>query len=188
MSATRFAPRRKARRAPTLGPALRTPCQTFHPMRCHHFLPLAIFLAATPAVSFSGGAIEGQVTLPQRHAAPVMNKRYQIVTEGGHSLHESSSRSGLSGGLLRQTFPCRNRPDGPAGPGLCAHAVAGAGGNQSGIPQLRPDVSQYLLLFPGQAFRPRALPPRRAAGALATLRLWPGWWCCGATSTSTCAA
>ena len=52
-------------------------------MRCHHFLPLAIFLAATPAVSFSGGAIEGQVTLPQRHAAPVMNKRYQIVTEGG---------------------------------------------------------------------------------------------------------
>jgi plastocyanin len=52
-------------------------------MRRHPFLTLAILLASTSAVSFSQAVIEGRVTLPQRHTAPVMNKRYQIVTEGG---------------------------------------------------------------------------------------------------------
>ena len=47
------------------------------------FFPLAVILAATPAVSFPQTTIEGRVTLPQRHAAAVMNKRYQIFTEGG---------------------------------------------------------------------------------------------------------
>ena len=52
-------------------------------MRNHSFISLVLILAATPAVSFSQATIEGRVTLPQKHAAPVMNKRYQIVTEGG---------------------------------------------------------------------------------------------------------
>jgi plastocyanin len=52
-------------------------------MRCHHLLPLVILLATTPGVSFAQAVIEGRVTLPRGRAAPVMNKRYQIVTEGG---------------------------------------------------------------------------------------------------------
>jgi plastocyanin len=52
-------------------------------MRRHPLFSLVIILAATPAVSFPQATIEGRVTLPQKHAAPVMNKRYQIVTEGG---------------------------------------------------------------------------------------------------------
>jgi plastocyanin len=46
-------------------------------------LPLVLILAALPDSSCAGALIEGQVTLPRSHAAPVMNKRYQIVTEGG---------------------------------------------------------------------------------------------------------
>jgi plastocyanin len=52
-------------------------------MRCNHSLFLSVILAATPATSISQAVIEGRVTLPQRAAAPVMNKRYQIVTDGG---------------------------------------------------------------------------------------------------------
>ena len=46
--------------------------------------PLAFFLAAfaLPALAFSA-AVEGRVALPKTHAAPVMNKRYEIVTKGG---------------------------------------------------------------------------------------------------------
>lgn len=52
-------------------------------MRCHPLLPIVLLLVATPGASPSEAVIEGRVTLPQRHVAPVMNKRYQIVTEGG---------------------------------------------------------------------------------------------------------
>jgi plastocyanin len=52
-------------------------------MHSHHFLCLVAILAATPGVSFPQAVVEGHVTLPNRHTAPVMNKRYQIVTEGG---------------------------------------------------------------------------------------------------------
>lgn len=52
-------------------------------MRRLDFIPLAILLASTPASLFSQSVIEGRVALPQRHVAPVMNMRYQIITEGG---------------------------------------------------------------------------------------------------------
>jgi plastocyanin len=52
-------------------------------MRCHHSLLLVVLLAAMPGVSFPHAVIEGRVTLPRGRAAPVMNKRYQIVAEGG---------------------------------------------------------------------------------------------------------
>jgi plastocyanin len=52
-------------------------------MRCHHSLLLVVLLAAMPGVSFPQAVIEGRVTLPRGRAAPVMNKRYQIVAEGG---------------------------------------------------------------------------------------------------------
>jgi plastocyanin len=52
-------------------------------MRCHHSLLLVVLLAAMAGVSFPQAVIEGRVTLPRGRAAPVMNKRYQIVAEGG---------------------------------------------------------------------------------------------------------
>jgi plastocyanin len=46
--------------------------------------PLALLLLAfVPARPALAASIEGRVTLPAAHAAPVMNKRYEIVTQGG---------------------------------------------------------------------------------------------------------
>jgi len=47
--------------------------------------PLALLLlAVVPArPALAAAAIEGRVALPAAHAAPVMNKRYEIVTQGG---------------------------------------------------------------------------------------------------------
>ena len=36
-----------------------------------------------PCALFSQAAVEGQVELPKTHSAPVMNKRYEVVTRGG---------------------------------------------------------------------------------------------------------
>jgi plastocyanin len=36
-----------------------------------------------PSALFSQAVIEGRVELPRTHAAPVMNKRYEVVTRGG---------------------------------------------------------------------------------------------------------
>lgn len=54
-----------------------------HPRALPRLLSLALALAIAPAVSFAEAAVEGVVTLPITHAAPVMNQRYEIVTEGG---------------------------------------------------------------------------------------------------------
>ena len=43
-----------------------------------------VFLCATVSRLFAGGAVvEGQVALPKAHAAPVVTKRYEIVSKGG---------------------------------------------------------------------------------------------------------
>lgn len=52
-------------------------------MNCHRILSLVAILAALPEISSAQAVIEGRVALPEPHAAPVMNKRYGIVTEGG---------------------------------------------------------------------------------------------------------
>ena len=44
---------------------------------------LALLLLAVPAPGRGQAVIEGRVTLPQRHDAPVMNQRYQVITAGG---------------------------------------------------------------------------------------------------------
>ena len=46
-------------------------------------LLLIAILADLPKISSAQAVIEGRVTLPKSRAAPVMNKRYGIVTEGG---------------------------------------------------------------------------------------------------------
>jgi plastocyanin len=46
-------------------------------------LALALAAAAATGISFGQATIEGVVALPQAHAPPVMNQRYEIVTEGG---------------------------------------------------------------------------------------------------------
>lgn len=48
--------------------------------------PRFIFLAVAWVcldAAHAGGIIEGQIVLPKRRAAPVMNKRYEIITKGG---------------------------------------------------------------------------------------------------------
>lgn len=52
-------------------------------MNCPRILSLVAILAALPELSSAQAVVEGRVTLPEAHAAPVMNKRYGIVTEGG---------------------------------------------------------------------------------------------------------
>lgn len=52
-------------------------------MNCPRLLFLVAILAALPELSSAQAVVEGRVTLPESHAAPVMNKRYGIVTEGG---------------------------------------------------------------------------------------------------------
>lgn len=49
-----------------------------------HFSLALVLLAALPAANAGEQAvIEGRVQLPKTHSAPVMNKRYEIVTTGG---------------------------------------------------------------------------------------------------------
>lgn len=40
-------------------------------------------LGACPNLTFAETAVEGRVELPKSHSAPLMNKRYEIVTRGG---------------------------------------------------------------------------------------------------------
>jgi plastocyanin len=45
---------------------------------------LVVFLCAIVSHLFAGGAIvEGQIALPKAHTAPVVTKRYEIVSKGG---------------------------------------------------------------------------------------------------------
>ena len=44
---------------------------------------LVLLFASSTAVTCAQAIIEGHVELPKTHSAPVMNKRYEIVTTGG---------------------------------------------------------------------------------------------------------
>jgi plastocyanin len=50
-------------------------------MRCRFLIILAAIIG--PRLCLADAAIEGSVQLPKEHAAPVMNKRYEIVAKGG---------------------------------------------------------------------------------------------------------
>lgn len=50
-------------------------------MRC--LLLLICLLGTYPKIGFAQAIVEGRVELPKSHSAPVMNKRYEIVTRGG---------------------------------------------------------------------------------------------------------
>ena len=69
-------------------------------------LALALVVATAPGVSLAQAVVEGVVTLPKAHAAPVMNQRYEIVTEGGIL----STNPPLAVVYLEGTFP---RPASP---------------------------------------------------------------------------
>ena len=49
----------------------------------NRLLLLCVFLALPAQIALAQTSIEGRVTLPKTRAAPVMNKRYEIVTKGG---------------------------------------------------------------------------------------------------------
>jgi len=50
---------------------------------CGVVLSGLLMVAGTAGTLFAEAAVEGLVTLPKAHAAPVMNKRYEIVTRAG---------------------------------------------------------------------------------------------------------
>ena len=47
------------------------------------FFPAVFVLCASSKIVFAQAVVEGRVELPKSHSAPVMNKRYEIVTKGG---------------------------------------------------------------------------------------------------------
>jgi plastocyanin len=53
------------------------------PMKFHHPLALVLLAASLAENAGAQAVIEGRVDLPKTHSAPVMNKRYEIVTTGG---------------------------------------------------------------------------------------------------------
>src|SRR2546423_7735091 len=52
-------------------------------MRVRWFIAVKIILSLLPIPLLAGTGVEGRVELPKSHAAPVMAKRYEIVTHGG---------------------------------------------------------------------------------------------------------
>src|ERR1039457_1015951 len=52
-------------------------------MNFRHCLLIVLLFAAATGVACAQAVIEGRVELPKTHTAPVMNKRYEIVTKGG---------------------------------------------------------------------------------------------------------
>jgi plastocyanin len=52
-------------------------------MKLHHPLGLVLLAASLAENACAQTVIEGRVQLPKAHSAPVMNKRYDIVTTGG---------------------------------------------------------------------------------------------------------
>jgi plastocyanin len=52
-------------------------------MKSHFSLALVLLAALLAANAGEQAVIEGRVQLPKTHSAPVMNKRYEIVTTGG---------------------------------------------------------------------------------------------------------
>lgn len=52
-------------------------------MKFHHPLALVLLAMAQAEHARAQAVIEGRVELPKTHAAPVMNQRYQIVSQGG---------------------------------------------------------------------------------------------------------
>ena len=53
------------------------------PMKLYHSLALVLLAALLAENAGAQAAIEGRVQLPKARSAPVMNKRYEIVTTGG---------------------------------------------------------------------------------------------------------
>jgi len=70
-------------------------------MRLHRLVLFALIAALPARMVFAQAAVEGRVTLPKSHAAPVMNKRYEIVTKGGIL----STNPPLAVVYLEGTFP-----------------------------------------------------------------------------------
>jgi plastocyanin len=52
-------------------------------MRCRWFVLFNVVFALFPIWVFAEAVVDGRVELPKSHSAPVMAKRYEIVTSGG---------------------------------------------------------------------------------------------------------
>jgi plastocyanin len=77
----RALPFRHRLRAGTLRPAPRL--LNWEGMRCPWLVLFNVVFALLPISVFAEAVVEGRVELPKSHSAPVMAKRYEIVTTGG---------------------------------------------------------------------------------------------------------
>src|SRR2546423_15044032 len=75
-------------------------------MRVRWFIAVKIILSLLPIPLLAGTGVEGRVELPKSHAAPVMAKRYEIVTHGGGL----STEPPLAGVYLEGAFPKATSP------------------------------------------------------------------------------
>jgi plastocyanin len=76
-------------------------------MRLHGLVSFNAIFALLPISVFAEAVVEGQVGLPKSHSAPVMVKRYEIVTQGG----VLSTQPPLAVVYLEGSFP---KPKSPA--------------------------------------------------------------------------
>ena len=69
-------------------------------------LLFTVLLAATVELASAQATVEGRVELPKSRSAPVMSKRYEIVTKGG----VLATSPPLAVVYLEGSFPKRNAP------------------------------------------------------------------------------
>jgi len=74
-------------------------------MKFRFSLVFTVMIGLAPESSFGQAAIEGRVELPKTPAAPVVIKRYEIVTKGG----VLATKPPLAVVYLEGSFPKRNR-------------------------------------------------------------------------------
>jgi plastocyanin len=77
---------------------------SFHPLRLHFWLIINALFGVASQTCFAQATIEGRVELPKTSAAPVMIKRYEIVTKGG----VLATKPPLAVVYLEGSFPKRN--------------------------------------------------------------------------------
>ena len=88
-----------------------------------------------PSIIFAETAVEGRVELPKSHSAPLMNKRYEIVTRGG----VLSTDPPIAVVYLEGSFPkgrsIANQAGQAKGPDFHTWIITRPGRDKSGVPE-----------------------------------------------------
>jgi hypothetical protein len=106
-------------------------------------LRLLIVTIVCPTVCLAQATIEGRVELPKTRSAPVMSKRYEIVTHGGVlATNPPVAIVYLDGAPANGTPPVKQVAQ--------KDLAFGAGRDACRVPKSRRHLSQHLLLLAGE--------------------------------------